>query len=106
MNIRPSIDRNSMNDEIEMMRIRKIDDINMVITVRLNSQHLAIIGDTKRGKDIKVIEVPRDEAIEFINEECDGKIQKIFDRLHYDAKDDLLYLLAKDAEIGNPEDNV
>jgi len=44
-----------MNDEIEMMRIRKIDEINMVITVKLNSEHLTIIGDTKRGKDIKVI---------------------------------------------------
>jgi hypothetical protein len=32
----------------------------------------------KRGKDVKIIEVPREEAMEFIEQECDGKFEGLF----------------------------
>lgn len=40
-----------------MCRLRLIDGVSFLITVRLNQQKLQIIGDTKDKKEIKVIEI-------------------------------------------------
>jgi hypothetical protein len=44
---------------------------------------------------MKIIEVPREEALQFIEEECDGKIEGLFDRLSFDSDGKILYLLSK-----------
>lgn len=37
--------------------------------------------------------------MEFIEQECDGKIENIFDNLHFDHEENVLYLLAKNVEL-------
>jgi hypothetical protein len=79
------LDKNKLSSDVEMMRIRTIDGVNMVVTIRLGTANLTILADLKRGaKDLKIIEVPREEALQFIQEECDGKIEGLFDRLCFD----------------------
>lgn len=43
--------------------MRVIDGVSFLITVRLNQSKMQIIGDTKDKKEIKVIEIDRNEAI-------------------------------------------
>lgn len=57
-----------------MMRIRNIDGFTMVITVKMDQEKLTIMGDLKSSKTVKLIEIPREEAMEFIEMECEGKI--------------------------------
>lgn len=52
------------------MRLRNIDGTNMVITVKLDQNQLTILGDLKAEKTVKVIEIPREEAEDFIGHEC------------------------------------
>lgn len=78
-------DRTALARDIEMMRIRNFNGANIIVTIRLSQDKLTILGDMKRGKDVKVIDVPRDEAMEFIEQECDGKFEGLFDRLHFDS---------------------
>lgn len=59
-------DRNSLRGDVEMMRIRNIDGMSMVVTVKLGEVNLTIVGDLKSTKSIKIIEIPREEALEFI----------------------------------------
>ncbi len=49
------------------MRIRNFDGVSMVVTIKLDREQLTIIGDVKTTKDIKLIEIPREEAMEFIS---------------------------------------
>jgi hypothetical protein len=61
------LDKNKLSSDVEMMRIRTIDGVNMVVTIRFGSANLTILADLKRGaKDLKIIEVPREEALQFI----------------------------------------
>jgi hypothetical protein len=60
MNIPP------LQKDIEMMRIRNFDGTNIIVTIRLGQEKLTILGDMKQGKDVKIIEIPREEAMEFI----------------------------------------
>jgi len=65
--LKPSLDKNKLSSDVEMMRIRTIDGVNMVVTIRFGSANLTILADLKRGaKDLKIIEVPREEALQFI----------------------------------------
>jgi hypothetical protein len=96
------LDRSPLQKDVEMMRIRNFNGTNIIVTVRLGQDKLTILGDLKRGKDVKIIEVPREEAMEFIEQECDGRFEGIFDRLHFEPAEEVLYLMAKDAELGNP----
>lgn len=48
----------------------------------------------------KVIEIPRDEAMAFIEYECDGRLEGVFERLSYSPKEDVLYLIGKDGGTG------
>lgn len=51
----PMQERNSLGSDIDMMRIRNIDGINMIVTLKLTEEKLSIVGDLKKGKDIKII---------------------------------------------------
>lgn len=46
--------------------MRVINGFNFLITVQLSSRMLKITGDCKERKEVKVIEIERNEAIEFI----------------------------------------
>lgn len=56
-------DRQSLQKDVEMMRIRSFNGVNVIVTIRLGPDVLTILGDLKRGKDVKIIEIPRDEAM-------------------------------------------
>lgn len=60
------LDRTPLQKDVEMMRIRNFNGTNIIVTVRLGQDKLTVLGDLKRGKDVKIIEVPREEAMEFI----------------------------------------
>lgn len=48
------------------MRLRNVDGVNIIVTVKLTDRQMTIIGDLKTVKSIKIIEIPREEALEFI----------------------------------------
>lgn len=72
---------------MEHVRVRVIDGVTFLVTVRLTSKSLKITGDNKSQKQLRIIEIERDEAIEFIEEECQGKVELIFDHLRYDREE-------------------
>lgn len=76
-----------------MVRIRKIDNENFVVTLQLSQERLLIIADQKKNVENKIISIPREEALAFIECECEGKLEGIFDRLSYDAEEDVMYLI-------------
>lgn len=81
------------------MRIRKIDGENFVVTVRFVNDKVLISGNNKKTND-KIIEIPKEEAIAFVECECDGKLEKLFDHLCYDKEEDVLYLVGKEGVAG------
>jgi hypothetical protein len=48
-----------------------------------------------------VIEIDKEEALEFIQENCDGDINKIFDMIRYQESEGCLYLVPKGMEMTN-----
>ena len=46
-----------------------------------------------------MIKIKKDEAIEFINYECDGRLEQIFKCLKYDDKKKVLYLVGRDVDL-------
>ena len=56
-------DRNALGGPIEFMRIRNVDGTNMIVTIKLDEEKLTILGDMKKGKEVKIIEIPREEAL-------------------------------------------
>lgn len=58
-----------------------------------------IQGDTKESKGLKIIEINRNEGLEFIEEECQGRIELLFDRLRYDREEGALYLVSNEITL-------
>ena len=56
----------------------------MMVRIEFTDEILRITGDGQSTKDIKVIEIPRDEAIYLIEKDCKGKIENLFGLLNYD----------------------
>jgi effector-binding domain-containing protein len=63
-----TIEKNYKNnfDQIRMSRIRTFKNHRMLVSVKVEDNVLKIIGDSQNNNDLKVIEIPKDEAIEFI----------------------------------------
>jgi hypothetical protein len=57
-----------------MVRIRKIGNENFVVTIKMNHERLQIMGDQKKNVEKKIITIPREEALAFIEGECEGKL--------------------------------
>jgi hypothetical protein len=57
-----------------MVRIRKIGNENFVVTIKMNHERLLIVGDQKKNVEKKIIIIPREEALAFIEGECEGKL--------------------------------
>ena len=53
-------DRNQIQGDVEMMRIRNIDGFMMVITAKIDQKQLTILGDLKSTKTVKIIEIPKE----------------------------------------------
>lgn len=84
---------------IEMVRIRHVDGVNLVITLKLGKKSLVISAEYRRGQPPKLIKIPKQEALLFIEEECGGHMEGLFDRVHFDSQLNILYLLGREAEI-------
>lgn len=100
-----SINGGTGNHSIELCRVRVIDGTSFLITVKMTPAKLQIIGDCKDKKEVKVIEIEKGEAIDFLEHECKGKIEQIFDCLRYDKKDEVLYLVGADTELEEIDKN-
>lgn len=53
-------------DQIKMSRIRTFKNHRMLVSVKVEDNVLKIIGDSQNNYDLKMIEIPKDEAIDFI----------------------------------------
>lgn len=58
-----------------------------------------ITGDCKDRRQLKVIEIEKEEALDFIEQECNGRIQSIFDHLRYDSQEAVLYLVGNEVSL-------
>lgn len=73
--------------------------MSFLITVRFSKDSLQIIGDSRDKKDIKVIQIDKKQAVQFIEQECGGKLDNIFDCLRYDKVDEVLYLVGRNLTL-------
>lgn len=76
----------------------------MLIKVEFIVGALRITADTLNKRNLKIIDIPRDEATLFIEEDCNGKIEVLFDKLKYDKDSDTLFLMS-DSYEGMFEEN-
>jgi hypothetical protein len=57
--------------------------------------------------DLKIIEIPIDEAEIFVDNDCNGQLTGLIDKLRYDADSETLYLISANLEeedaLDNPE---
>lgn len=79
---------------IKMQRNKVINGHKIAIKVEFVDEHLKITGDTMNNRDLKVIEIPREEALFLLEHDCKGKPEKIMGLLQYDALKDLLYIVS------------
>ena len=77
----------------------------MLIKVEFINDVLKITGDSQSSKDLKVIEIPKEEAILFIEKDCHGKMENIIDKLKYDIPTETLYLVSDHLEEEEKEQN-
>jgi hypothetical protein len=59
-------DVNGSPNDIQLVRLLKINGVSMLVTIKLNNSQLIIMGDLQNEKQVKMIEIPKEEAIEFI----------------------------------------
>jgi len=64
----------SKYDKFGLTKYKVIDGQRFLIKIELNDELLKIIGDPQDKRDIKIIEIPKEEAIIFIEKDCNGKI--------------------------------
>jgi hypothetical protein len=76
----------------------------MLIKIEFVNDVLKITGDSQSSKDIKVIDIPKEEAIIFIEKDCGGNLENIIDKLKYDSASETLYLVSDSIE--DPENDV
>lgn len=62
-------------DKLKIMKIRTIDGQKFVLRIEFTDELLKIVGDPQDSKDIKIIEIPKEEALIFIETECKGRIE-------------------------------
>ena len=78
-----------------------INTRKFLITLRFSSTKLIVIGDLRSEKELKVIEIDKIEALEFIEENCDGDVNKLFDLIRYEENEGCLYLIPRGMEMRN-----
>jgi len=61
-------------ENMRLMKTKVIDGQKMLIKIEFRGDQLKIIGDTKNSNDVKIIEIPKEEAILFIEKDCKGRL--------------------------------
>ena len=74
-----------MYEKTKVTKFKNIDGQKMLIKIEFTNDILKITGDSQNSKELKVIEIPKEEAIIFIEKDCNGKVENIVDKLKYDA---------------------
>lgn len=74
-----------------------------MIRVEFTEEVLKIIGDSQNNKDLKIIEIPKEEAVIFIEKDCHGLVENIVEKLKYDGQTETLYLVSDHLEEGDPD---
>ena len=65
----------SKYEAMRLNKIKVIDGRRMLIKIEFSDGLLKIVGDCKDYKDLKVIEIPYEEAVTFIEKDCEGKLE-------------------------------
>ena len=78
----------------KITRLKNIDGQKMLIKIEFVDDVLKITGDSQGSKELKVIDIPKEEALTFIEKDCGGNIENIIDKLKYDAGNETLYLVS------------
>lgn len=52
-------DTNGSPNDIELVRLLKINGVSMLVTINLNNSQLIIMGDLQNEKQVKMIEIPK-----------------------------------------------
>lgn len=82
----------------ELSKVKVVDWYTFHVAVRLDRNGLAITANNSASRDLKIIEIERGEALDFIREECHNKLENIFDRLRYDGAN--MLLVGEDVDVG------
>jgi len=61
-------------ENMRLMKTKVIDGQKMLIKIEFRGDQLKIIGDTQNSNDVKIIEIPKEEAILFIEKDCKGRL--------------------------------
>lgn len=80
------------NREIKFKKSMKIDGHLFFLTLKISHDRMTIQAVMAKKKDqLKLIEMPKGQAMEFIGKQCGGDVQKVFTRLRFDGE--VLYLV-------------
>lgn len=91
-------------EDSKINRTKLIDGHKINIRIEFADGFLKIVGDCRDHRDLKVIEIPREEALVFLEKDCDGKMERLLDKLKYDQSTETLYLVSETIEETlNPE---
>lgn len=93
-------------DNIKFSKFRVINGVNMLIKIEVVDNLLTIVGDLCNHKDLKLIEIPKEEAMNIIGNGCGGRLDKLIERLSYDKVTETLYLSLESSTLQsdpNPE---
>lgn len=88
-------------EDIKISKFKVIDGHKMLIKIEFADGFLKIVGDSRDHKDLKVIDIPKEEAIIFLEKDCEGKAERLLDKLRYDEKTETLYLVSETIEETN-----
>ena len=56
-------DANGSPNDLELVRLLKINGVSMLVTIKLNNSQLVVMGDLQNERQVKMIEIPKEEAI-------------------------------------------
>jgi hypothetical protein len=93
-----------VNRTYELSRVKVIDWSTFHVVVRLDRDGLNITANNAGSKDLKVIEIERGEALDFIRSECNNRLEGIFERLRYDGTNMLLICTTDEEEAPSATD--
>lgn len=86
-------------DSIKVSKFRVINGVNILIKIEVVDNVLTIIGDLCNHKDLKLIEIPKEEAMNIIGNSCGGKLDKLLEKLSYDKIAETLYLSLESSSL-------
>ena len=64
-------------DKMRVTKFKNIDGQKMLIKVEFTPEVLKITGDSQNSKELKIIEIPKEEGILFVEKDCNGKIDNV-----------------------------